>query len=140
MGWQKFRISIDKRYKPSERQAIAEAIIDQIQARTASGKSVTGRQFPGYTDEYRKRKGQGNVDLTFSGDMLFNSLKLLSESSGTILIGYENGTDENAKAEGNILGTYGQKRPIPGKKRNFLGIQKQELDQILSEFPLETEE
>ncbi len=73
-----------------------------------------------------------HVDLQLSGDMLA-ALSLLSHKSGEITIGFENGTLENDKAEGNILGTYGQKSPIPGKKRDFLGIEPSKLRDFIDE-------
>lgn len=136
MGWQRFRVNIDKRYKPDERKAIAEAIIDQIQNRSASGTSLNGKAFRPYTKKYADRKGSRSVDLILSGEML-ESIRLISESSGTLLIGYEKGAAVNGKAEGNHLGTYGGNAKKP---RPFLGIQQQELSEILRNFPLNTEE
>lgn len=95
----------------------------------------TGRnkQFPSYSAAYAKRKGSTSVDLTLSADM-FAALKVLSTDPRSILIGFENGSDENAKAEGNQRGTYGQKTPIPGKARPFLGISRSDLETILDKY------
>ena len=43
----------------------------------------------------------------------------------------------NGKVEGNVLGTYGQDSPISGKSRDFLGIKKEDLKTILSNFPVD---
>jgi hypothetical protein len=54
------------------------------------------------------------------------------------MIGFENGTDENARADGNIRGTYGKPTPDSSKARDFLGISKEDLRRyILSKFPLD---
>jgi len=74
-----------------------------------------------------------SVDLTLSGDMLA-AIELLGHKKGQITVGYENGTDENARAEGNQLGTYGQKSPNPKKARAFLGIAKEDLEKILRSY------
>lgn len=69
---------------------------------------------------------------------MLNAITLLSHSNGEIKIGFEKGDDRNNDvAEGNIKGTYGKKIPNPDKKRDFLGIRKSELDDILSKYPLE---
>jgi len=77
-----------------------------------------------------------NVDLTLSGDML-SALRLLNQSPGEITIGYESGSTDNAKADGNIRGTYGKPKANPSKARDFLGISKQELEIIKENFPLD---
>jgi len=94
------------------------------------------RKLPSYTPEYARDKGvtRDSVDLFLSGDLLEN-MQLLSHKSGELTIGFDKGDQElNGKAEGNILGTYGQPRPIPGKKRDFLGITKGDLKSVLSEY------
>lgn len=57
------------------------------------------------------------------------ALKLLNHKPGNLMIGFENGTLENDKAEGNILGTYGG--APTGKRRNFLGIQTRKLKELI---------
>ena len=104
-------------------------VIDFIVNRAQSGQGFkNGRtfSFPEYRDSYAKRKGQSNVDLTVSEEML-DAMDMLTERKGSITIGYEKGTEENEKAEGNQLGTYGRKNPIPGRARPFLGLPKKEL-------------
>lgn len=127
-----FDIDIDKSYSPEDRRAIAQEIIDEIVARTENGLDADGKPFVGYSKSYTELKGQSNVDLTFSGDMLAE-IKLLQEKSGKIRIGFESSYDGLGKVEGNILGTYGNKNPI-NKGRNFLGIPKEDLDRILSQY------
>ena len=142
MAQQKVKIKIPKTYSPDERVALSVEIIDQIIDRTKSGKDKKGKDFPGYSKGYVDSfdfklagKSKSKVDLSLSNEML-NSITLLNHKSGEITIGYEKGDDlNNAKAEGNIKGTYGQKKPIPGKKRDFLGISKTELKEITDKYP-----
>jgi len=145
--WQRVAITIPKAYGPQEREAIAIDVIDLITKRTKKGLDKTGDTFPSYSESYKKSldfkiaKGGGKPNLTLSGDML-SAMELLNHASGKILIGYENGTTENAKADGNIRGTYGQSSPIKGGKyaRDFLGISKKELDAILKKYPIDNRE
>jgi hypothetical protein len=53
--------------------------------------------------------------------------------TGQITVGYKKGTKIERKAEGNILGTYGQPEPIPGKARPFLDILAKDLKRIIEE-------
>lgn len=133
--WQKFSVDIPKDLKPTDRQLIAQEIIDHIIERTQDGKDANGRKFKKYTKEYAKEKGVGvnDVDLTLSSEML-ESIKLISERSGKLIIGFENGSLENAKADGNIRGTYGKPTEDPSKARPFLGISKKDLKEIVSNY------
>ena len=120
--------------KPKEREAFAELVIEFIRNRTISGLDKNGKPFPEYTKQYAERKGvgRGDVDLVLSDEML-EALQVLAHKSGSIVIGYDKGDKAlNGKVEGNVLGTYGQPKPIKGKKRDFLGISKQDLGQLLS--------
>lgn len=127
-----FEIDISKSYGPSERQAIAQEIIDYIVERTEKGLDADNRAFVKYKSNYAKEKGQSNVDLTFSGDMLAE-IQLLQDKSGKIRIGFSGDYDGLGKVEGNILGTYGQDSPV-NKGRNFLGITKADLNAILANY------
>lgn len=140
---QKFEIAIDPAYTKEERQAIADDIVDYIRERTKKGLGIGGKKnFAKYSDAYEKSinfkiagKTPGQTpDLTQSGDML-GAMDLLSDSEGKLVIGFENGSRENAIADGNIRGTYGHKSPV-GPKRDFLGVTKKELAEILKEYPL----
>lgn len=141
---QKFKISIPGAYTDDEREAIATEIMDHIRERTQD-KHVDkdGNKFPSYSKSYANSlnfknagKSKGSVDLTLSGDMLA-AMKLLQSQRGKIVIGYEAGSIENAKADGNIRGTYGQDKGDPKKARDFLGISKKELSDILKKYPVE---
>lgn len=117
---------------------MADLIIERIVERTNQGKNVNGKAFPKYSKEYMdsldfKNAGKsesGTVNLQLSGDMLA-AIKLLSNSKTSLVIGFEKGSEENAKADGNIRGTYGSDKPNPKKARPFLGISKDELSEIV---------
>lgn len=131
MAWQRTRIDLPKSVDPDQ---AGELIIEYIRERTQQGTGIrpNGRlyDFPEYSDAYRKWKGQRKVDLTLSNDMLAE-MQVLSVKTGSVTIGYENGTEANDKAEGNQLGSYGRD-PNPRKARSFLGVNKAELRAILA--------
>lgn len=133
-----FDIDIDERYSPEERKSIATEVIDFVISRTESGLDKDNNGFAKYSKSYAKEKGQTNVDLTFSGEML-SELSLLREKSGSIRIGYDSEYDGMGKLEGNILSTYGNDKPVT-KPRNFLGITKKDLDNILDSYDLNDKE
>ena len=139
--WMKTKIKIPKKYNPDEREAIALDILEKIIERTQKGIDKEGNKFPGYSKAYKESLNfkiggkSSKVDLTLSGDMLAD-MRLLSHKAGELTIGFENGTESNGKAEGNIRGTYGQKTPIAGKARDFLGVQKKELGEVLELYPI----
>lgn len=140
--WQRVKIAIPDYLSPDERQALAFEILNFIRERTQK-KNVdkNNRPFPAYSSSYAKSldfkiagKSKGSVDLTLSGDML-GALDLLSHKKGELLIGFENGSQENARADGNIRGTYGQSKPNSSKARDFLGISPTDLKTILKNYP-----
>lgn len=140
--WMKTKIKIPKHLKPEEREALALEILEQIVNRTTNGLDKDGNKFPGYSSAYKKSLNfkiggkSSKVDLTLSGDMLAD-MQLLNHKNGELVIGFERGSESNAKAEGNILGTYGQSSPIRGKQRDFLGIQEKELTKLLADYPID---
>lgn len=142
-------IKISPAYTDEERRAIARDLVKYIKDRTEDGKGPGGKPWSGeagkYSDEYKKSlefkiAGKGStVDLSLSGDML-DSLDLLSSQRGQVRIGFQNGSDENARADGNIRGTYGQDKPIPGKARPFLNLTKEEIASVLEKYPLDNDQ
>ena len=109
--------------------------MERIVERTDKGRDKDGIRFVKYEKAYEdsldfKLAGKGPVNLQLSGDMLA-ALKPLKMTKNWIEVGFDRGSEENAKADGNIRGTYGQKSPIPGKARDFLGITEEELIKIL---------
>ena len=120
----KTKINVPSSLNATQRRELAIDIILYIQERSIEGRDKNEDKMPKYNEEYAELKGVGvnDVDLTDSGDLL-SSITLLESTTGSITIGFPKGDIElNGKAEGNIKGTYGQSLPIPGKKRDFLGI------------------
>jgi hypothetical protein len=135
--WQKIKIDLSGYgLSPDQKDEVADLIIERIVNRTDQGKDKDGRRFPGYSKSYKesldfKVAGKTNkVDLQLSGDMLA-ALSVLDKTSRSVTIGFENGSEENAKADGNIRGTYGNPSPNPKKARDFLGITIKELTDII---------
>lgn len=139
--WQRVKIEVPEHLTPDERQAVALEIIDFIRERTQKKNlDKNNRPFPAYSASYVKSldfkiagKSKGKVDLTLSGDML-GALDLLSHKKGILTIGFEKGSTENARADGNIRGTYGNKSPV-SDPRDFLGIDPKDLNSILKKYP-----
>jgi hypothetical protein len=124
-----------------DRLDIADAIVTHIVGRTMAGFDKNNEEFEKYSDKYAESKGVGvnEVDLLLSGEML-DELKALKVSKDGVEIGYSGSSELIGKVEGNILGTYGQPKPIPGKARDFLGIDDQTVDVIISAYQNEEEE
>ena len=139
-------VRLNPAYTQAEREAIARELVKYIKDRSAEGKGPGGKPWSGkagdysksYEEsiEYRIARKDGTVNQKLSGDML-DSIDILDSSDGRIRYGYEQGTQENDKADGNIRGTYGQSRPIPGKARDFLTLTKSEIQSILAQYPLD---
>jgi len=132
---QKLKIKIDPNLDAEAREALADDILEFIRRRSERGIDKEGKRFPKYSESYEKSldfkiagKKKGKVDLTLSGDMLA-AMDVLSHRKGELVIGFEPGTDENAPAEGNILGSYGGD-PDPSRARDFLGISEKDLQRI----------
>jgi hypothetical protein len=135
--WQKFKVDLTGLGLDEDQRAeVADLVIERIVERTTQGKDKDGKRFAGYSKAYKdsldfKVAGKsGKVDLQLSGDMLA-AIEALDVTRRSITIGFEPDSDENAKADGNIRGTYGQSKPIPGKARDFLGITERELAKII---------
>jgi len=125
MAQQKFRFQVPKDFGVGEREEFADTVIDFIVARTQAGQDKSNSKFKKYTKAYAKKKGvsRGSVDLTLQGDML-DAMKLLTHRSGSITIGYDKGTLQNAKAEGN--------QKVHGRK--FLGVNESDLIDLIDLF------
>lgn len=137
--WRRVRIEIPKDLGPAARERIGIELRNRMQERAENGVGVNAdgtrsKQFPEYTDKYARQKGVGvgDVNLILEGDMLA-AMNLISHKPGSVLIGFENGTKENAKAEGNIIGSYGKPSGNPAKARNFLGLPASEIKRIIRE-------
>ena len=135
----KLKLDLPSGLSSDQKREVALKVIDYINDRTQEGKNVYGRKWSGkagkYDPDYAKRKGvskNGPVDLLLRDEMLAAMKYFKSQSKGDqITIGFTKGTKQERKAEGNILGTYGQPSPIPGKARPFLDILKKDLAPIV---------
>ena len=135
--WQRTRIDVPESLNASERLEFAEEALKFIRARTAKGEGIGGDKFPGYTKEYvesldfrNANKSKSRINLKLSGDMIA-AHDLLSHKKGSVLLGYENGTEENARAEGNRTGSYGKSSPDASKARDFMGLTSDEIEIVL---------
>lgn len=136
MAWQRFSVEVPNDLKPEQRVELADLIIEHIVDRTDRGIDKDGKKFPKYSKSYIKSldfqnagKSKSKVNLQLSGDMLA-AIKLLSHQNGKLTIGFDKNTEENDKAEGNILGSYGGD-PNPSKARDFLGLSSSKLRELI---------
>lgn len=135
MAWSRARIPIPSDLSASERDELADKVVEFIRQRTERGIGVKRRgdgwvnvTFPPYSEEYIESaafkaagKSRNKVNLKLSGDMLAE-FDVLSVSKGSILIGYQNGTENNDKAEGNA-----------DRGRDHLGISKTDLNMLIKQ-------
>lgn len=132
-----------KGFSVEEREAIAVEVIDLIKERTQSGKDKNGRAFAPYSKAYKDSAAfsiagkSSKVDLTLTGDML-DSMEIISNRAGKVTVGYGKDNANQGKAEGNILGTYGQSSKTAAA-RDFLGISQKDLQAILSKYKKDDE-
>ena len=129
------KVPFNQAIKPKERVKIADAILTHIVGRTMAGYDKNNDKFAKYTKKYADIKGVGvsDVDLILSGEMI-TELKVLNITPSGVEIGYKGSKDLIGKVEGNILGTYGQPDPIPGKARDFLGVLKDDVEVIIDSY------
>ncbi len=120
----------------SQRRELADLVIEHIYDRTDRGLDANGKPFKKYSKSYVESlagqvggKSKGRVNLQLSGDMLA-AMTVLSHSEGEIKIGWKNKTERQI-AEGNILGSYGDSSPHPDRARDFLGIKKDKLKDLI---------
>lgn len=127
--------------RKKDQNKIADAIITHIVGRTMAGFDKNNDRFPRYEKKYADLKGVGRseVDLLLSGEML-ESLRVLKVNGDGVEIGYRGSESLIGKVDGNIRGTYGQPEPIPGKARDFLGIDDEAVDIIVSAYRDESED
>jgi hypothetical protein len=108
-------------------EAIAQKAIDIIVERTQDGVSLSGRPFKKYSDSYQKSVSfkafgkSSTPNLTLSGDML-DLLELIDTTRNTFEIGWTDDLEIKKAYNHNVGDT------VP--KREFFGLQKQELDEL----------
>lgn len=123
--WQRFRLDAPEDFTPGMREALGKEVVEFIRRRTESGKDKNGDKFIKYSKAYINSKAfkiagksPSKVNLTLSGDMLI-ALDVLSHKSGSVLIGFEKGSEENARADGNV------------QTRDFMGIGDKDLENLI---------
>ena len=128
-------LKVPENLSKAKRLELADLVIEHIYDRTDKGLDVNGKRFKPYSEEYKgslagKIGGKGSkVNLQLSGDMLA-AMTLLKQEKGKITIGWDDQT-ERAKAEGNIIGSYGQPSENPEKARPFFGIKADKLRELI---------
>lgn len=137
--WRKVRIKIPDDLSAKDREGLAFDVLEFIRNRTEKGKDKNNRSFKKYSTAYTESldfsiAGKSKKpNLKLSGDML-DDMDLLSHKKGSILIGYENGSENNAKADGNITGSYGRPSGNSKHARDFLGITKKDLKKVIKVY------
>ena len=116
----------------SLRSKIANDVIKTILDRTSKGFGVTesGNQykFPKYSKKYKDLKGQSDVDLELTGEML-SDITTIDDGNDFIEVGILGPTVP--RAHGHMTGQEG-KGPLP--QRRFLDLTKRELDSIVNKY------
>jgi len=134
-------LTLPQPIKQKDKSNFERVVYDLIVARTLAGYDKDNAKFKKYTKGYADKKGVGvnEVDLVLDGEML-DSLKV-KVNGDKLEIGYPRVSKELAgKVEGNILGTYGQDDPIPGKARDFLGLSDDDLEILMDSYENEIED
>lgn len=139
--WQRFDVVLPKTIKSyKDKLAVGEHIIEYIRQRTEGNKNNAGERFPNYSKAYAKSldfkiagKSESDPNLKLTGDMLAD-LEVLSITGNKLLIGYKNGTESNAKADGHQTGWQGKR---PNAARPFLGFEgteKKKLNDLIKDY------
>lgn len=119
-------------FTDTERRKVGEAVIDHIRTRSKRGIGVGGKQLKGpdgdgrYSDNYvdssefeAAGKTKGKVNLTFSGEMLFD-MEVQSTGPGRVVIGFSN-------SENSDKATF-----LKEKNYDWFGISEDERQMIVS--------
>lgn len=120
------------------REAVGQAIIDDIRSRTSDGIDRSGKQFRSYSKEYANSlefqaagKSRSEPNLRLTGDML-GFMDVIDQSRDTVTIGFGS-REEQLKAHGHILGS----SPGPKVRRDFFGLPDKRYGSIASGFTIE---
>lgn len=130
-------VTLNRQLSSDYLNRVGREIVRTIEKRTLSGKDKSGNSFYPYSKEYKESmefriagKSPNNVNLKLTGEMLGDlSVIAIDEKKGQIIIGFED-EQQKAKAHGHITGAEGN-LPV----RDFLGISKSELEDIVSSLP-----
>jgi len=138
MAEQSFIVSIPPDISSFDREVLGNRIVDFIVARTRKGLDKNNSPFTAYSTSYKESEdfeiaGKSNkVNLTLTGDML-GELRVLRHTVGSITIGYEDGTDENLRAEWMRNPQRNSKTGSTRPARDFLGIVQSDIDKLIAE-------
>lgn len=136
MSQQKETFKIPKGYNRSEREKIAEEIIQYLVKRTKKGHGKGDRRWKGSEANKYENGKNPPVNLTESTEMLSRLGEYARIYNDKIVLGYDKGSDIEGKVEGNRIGSYGQPSGNPKKARDFLAhTDKEVLDHIKKKFP-----
>jgi len=123
-------------YPQTTRERIARAIIVKITQRTMNGIDKNNIPFVPYKTAYinswafKITNKSSQVTLRMTGEML-SDLSLIENNDGALIIGFDS-MEQAAKAHGHIKGG-GKNGSLP--VRDFLGLPKEDVENILSTFP-----
>lgn len=121
---------------------VGQSIIEYIVKRASDNKGIGGKALKSpYSKEYTKTtefklhgKSAKDVNMKLTGDML-GAISILDTQDSLITVGIE---DENApKAHGHMTGKNGE---VPAMKREFFGLTKKELSEVLSKYKSDIKE
>lgn len=130
-------LEVPESLTPRQRTELADLVIEYMYDRTDKGLDKRNNAFKPYSDDYKNSLagrigGKGSkVNLQLSGDMLA-AMTLQKSTRGKIKIGFSD-EENRAKAEGNILGSYGQPSANRDKARDFFGITKKKLKEFIDD-------
>jgi hypothetical protein len=136
----RFTVNVPDYFTAAQRKEVGSRVVQEIIKRTQDEhKDKKNKPFAKYSKEYKSSldfkiagKNPSEVNLTLSGDML-SDLDVIEHGIGYVDIGYDSGYFGAGKVEGNVIGSYGDSTGHPSKARNFLGMPKTDLNDIISE-------
>ena len=117
------------------KQAIGQAILDQIKENAENAKFLAGSTTKGYSKAYAEsdngivygKKAGAKPTLRASGDMLESMSLDVSDNANKLVIEFSD-SDESAKAHGHVTG--GGNLP----KRDFFGLDQADINKIRRQF------
>lgn len=132
-------LSIPSGLSQGFKEELGKRIVEEVRERTDRGIDKNGKQFKGYTKEYKqsldfKNAGKtSKVDLQLTGDLLAE-LDVVTISSSSITIGYPVGHELAGQAEGNTIGSYGQSSGNTSRARDYIGLPDKVVNRIVQEI------
>lgn len=123
----------------SLKERFGQACIDAITQRAQQGLNYKGGKLPNYSEGYSNSaefkaygKNKYRPDETLKGDML-NMMDVISSRGNVIRFGWDDETNAE-KARGHITGYEGHKYLSGSAKREFFGLTRPQLENIMIEF------